>query len=461
WLARPIARFVFAVADEDYAREVNAEKAVQGLLLFTVIAGAVVSVLTPAASVPLLAAFWAVMVAAVPLAVIGIAGHVLARLVAVVVSRQREHHADALAVELTRFPEALVGALEAVERQPMGGHVIFAHRARLDHFFFARPTVDPPALDALVPHPPLIDRARRVRSDAFRPAPTVPRQRPTRQRPTSPRPARPGAALAALQQPLAALPTPLLDACHDDVLAPLAVLAVLAAEGRTPEAEARRAFAAADVDANAVLALATALPSGADLLPAVEVAMPALRRLDGPDRQRLAGAVRALIAADHETTLAEAAILQMLRWGFSEAPTGRASGGEIAQASDTLFAVLAAAGSPLGSDRAQAVRAGRRALRSAIRLPDAPEARPRADPDALGAALGTLRRASGVRRHAVLDAAHAVVTADGLTKRDEAALLRATALALGVACVVHLEEDEARSESPVTDSARVREAAAA
>ncbi len=400
----------------------------------------------------LVTGFWTLMVGMVPLAGIGAAGHLVGTLLTVAVSRQREHHADALALQLTRHAEALASALRRVAEQPMKGHVITPERARLDHFFFARPTTDPPAFSLTEPHPPLAERARRVAGRALILAPG------DRQRRHGPAPRAPqaGAALGALQRPLAMLPAPLLDACHDATLAPLAVLAVLASEGKTPEADARRAISGASLDADAVFALSTGLRSGADLLPAIEVAMPALREMDGPARQRLAEAVRALIAADGTETLAEHAVLQMLRWGFAPPPSGHALGAEIARASDVLFACIASAGSPLAAAQTGALAAGRAALRATLPLPAPPEAQTaraqtagahagaqtagasRESPfEQLDGALNVLRRASPVQRHAVLDAAHAVVTADGRTLREEAALLRAAALALGVACVVH------------------------
>ena len=168
--------------------------------------------------------------------------------------------------------------------------------------------------------------------------------------------------------------------------------------------------------------------------------MPALRALDAPARAQLAEAAHALVLADHQTTLAEHAVLQMLRWGLAEPPRGRALGAEIARASDVLFAALAHAGAPDPASRAAAHRAGRARLAAALRVPE-PTGAPPADPfDSLDAALGTLRRATEPQRHGILDAAHAVVLADGRTLREEARWLRAMALALGVACVVRPSE---------------------
>ncbi|OZC02474.1 M48 family metalloprotease [Rubricoccus marinus] len=400
---------------------------------------------------PVLNSVWILLTGLVPLAGIGFAGHAVGTLLTVALSRRREHHADALALQLTRHAEALSSAIRRVARQPMKGHVITPERARLDHFFFARPTTDPPALSLTEAHPDLGERARLVAGHA----PDLPlaSRRATRQR--RPQPPRPGAGVGALRSSLAVLPAPLLDACHDAARAPLAILAVLAAEGETPEADARHAITAAAFDPDAVYALKSGLRAGADLLPAIEVAMPALRDLDGAARERLATAVRALIAADQKTTLAEHAILQMLRWGFAPPPeasgVGKALGAEISRASDVLFACIASVGSPLASAQAEAVAAGQAALRATLSLP-APEAVPAAPFAHLDSALDVLRRASRVQRHAVLDAAHAVVAADGRTLREETALLRAGALAMGVACVVHPEplapENERSEQAP-------------
>ena len=388
---------------------------------------------------PGLSTVWVLLQGLIPLAGIGLAGLILGSLLTASLSRHREHHADALAVQLTRYPEALASAIRAVSRQPMGGHVVSPERTRLDHFFFARPSVDPPAFFGMEAHPGLAERAKQIGPAS----PGKRRRRPPARRENA---ARPGSGAASLQTPLALLPDALLEAVHEIETAQAAVLAVTAFLGRTPAESVRQSVGA---KAEEVLGLAEALREGVDLLPAIEVALPALHRLAEDEQARFRVEVQALVRADDETTFDEFAILQMLRWGLAAPPTGTVLSAEIARQSEVVFAALAAVGAARAAEQSEAVQAGRRALAASLRVPEPSGVIHASSYADLDRALSSLRRGTPVQRHAVLDAAYAVVRADRVTKPHEQMLMRATALALGVAHIAEPSREAPTSASPV------------
>ncbi|TDJ59018.1 MAG: zinc metalloprotease HtpX [Planctomycetota bacterium] len=110
------------------------------------------------------AAMLIVVVVAVILAIIA---PMLAMLIRLAVSRQREYLADAGAVELTRYPQGLIGALEKLgaSKTPLKG----ANRATA-HMFIVNPLRNAmrgkghEASSAFRTHPPLHDRIDRLRA---------------------------------------------------------------------------------------------------------------------------------------------------------------------------------------------------------------------------------------------------------------------------------------------------------
>jgi heat shock protein HtpX len=98
------------------------------------------------------------MVIAVILAIIA---PILAQLIQLAVSRQREYLADASAVELTRQPLGLANALRKIENDP--DDFQFANRGTA-HLFIANPIerFESRAHTMFASHPPLEDRIRRL-----------------------------------------------------------------------------------------------------------------------------------------------------------------------------------------------------------------------------------------------------------------------------------------------------------
>ena len=91
------------------------------------------------------------------LLVVGSVGAFFARLVQAAVSRQREYLADASAVEYTRDPSGLGGALMKIGGFSGDSRIRSAHATEASHLFFTSAFGG-----ALATHPPLTDRIRRL-----------------------------------------------------------------------------------------------------------------------------------------------------------------------------------------------------------------------------------------------------------------------------------------------------------
>ena len=394
------------------------------LALLLLIAGAVLGLLVS----PWM--FAAVALGLPGLLVLGLAGALLARLLAAAVARQREHHADALALQLTRHPDGLADAVRAVAGAPLSGLILSPHRAALRHFFFSRPTLPSPVWgDALSAHPSLpsrLDRLGRARqrhtfADDESAGFIAPAQATLRDSSAySHIFARADAAPAVLAaQTLAALPEQLVEAAH----APFdAAVLVAALAGAPPASESESVWTAA----------AVTLPPPLQL-PLLEIALPALRELPPAARARLLRTVSAAVHADGHVSPWEHAVLAALRYGLGTPPRTRTLAPDaFVHALDVLLCHLAH--TEPGPDLPALAR-GRAVLqRAGLPVPDAPCSALDAasfGPAAFDQALDQLAAASPQQQKLALAAADAAIHADGRVTDSERHLTCALALALG------------------------------
>jgi len=99
------------------------------------------------------------MLLGLALIVIGAIGVFFGRLIQAALSRQREFLADASAVQFTRNPAGLSGALQKIGG--VGSQVESAHAGEASHMFFGN-GLGKPFLGALATHPPLDERIRAI-----------------------------------------------------------------------------------------------------------------------------------------------------------------------------------------------------------------------------------------------------------------------------------------------------------
>ncbi|MGD8990207.1 MAG: M48 family metallopeptidase [Desulfobacterales bacterium] len=91
------------------------------------------------------------------LVIIGFVGHLFGRIIQAAVSRQREYFADASAVQFTRNPGGIAGALKKIGGFKPGSRIQSPQAGEICHMFIAK------AVGTLfATHPPLADRVQRL-----------------------------------------------------------------------------------------------------------------------------------------------------------------------------------------------------------------------------------------------------------------------------------------------------------
>ncbi|MGD9127635.1 MAG: M48 family metallopeptidase, partial [Planctomycetia bacterium] len=103
----------------------------------------------------------AIAAAGISLAVIGGVGYAMGVVIKSAISRQREYLADASAVQFTRNPDGIAGALKKLGGRRNTSKIINPHAYELSHFFFGNAFGHTSGW-LLSTHPPLIDRIKRI-----------------------------------------------------------------------------------------------------------------------------------------------------------------------------------------------------------------------------------------------------------------------------------------------------------
>lgn len=384
---------------------------------------------------------------------IGIIGYFFGRLIQAAVSRQREYLADASAVQYTRNPEGIAGALEKIGGAA-GSRLSAPAAAEFSHFLFANGIAS-----LFATHPPLEERIRRIRGArpgpaASGPAPTAPTAAASPSRDAraafagatvaeppvhaeSVRAARDAigtvspAAVAQARSVLASAPAELVLAARDPFSARAVVCATMLQDG----CEARSAQLAALRSSDPKLAVETERLASAgriraaERLPLLELAAASLAALSPAQYAAFRTALAQCIAADGEVDRLEWTVRVLLRHaveGRSAAPhpSRRATDEDVS----LVASVLAWSGA---QDRPSASRAWAAASAGDARLGASPVDPARCTLDALDAALRAIAGAPAPIRRRTVDACVACVCADGITTAEEAELLRAVCASIG------------------------------
>ncbi|MBN1688424.1 MAG: M48 family metallopeptidase [Candidatus Omnitrophica bacterium] len=95
------------------------------------------------------------------LVVIGYVGVFFGRLIKSAVARQREFLADASAVQFTRIPDGLAGALKKIGGLMDGSRISHPKAEQLSHFYFAN-GLNKTHVDIMATHPPLPERIKKL-----------------------------------------------------------------------------------------------------------------------------------------------------------------------------------------------------------------------------------------------------------------------------------------------------------
>jgi Zn-dependent protease with chaperone function len=417
----------------------------------------------------------------IALYILGYIGVFFGHLIKSAVSRQREYLADASAVQFTRNPQGITGALRKIGA--LGSRLANNHAEQASHMFFGN-GVKPTFLALTATHPPLVDRIRRIDPtfDGDFSKEKLPWPEEAKEKAAMTRPATGAAAVAAsaafagpVEAPAVAaplrgrrklsaqqavadvgapqaehlefaaalldnLPAPLMAEIHDPIGAACTVYALLLqADPSDDEPELRKLEAATDgalADrVRRIVALIQPLPVEMRL-PLAQLTMTALRQLTPAQYDRFRRLVVMLIRADEQISLFEFGIHRMILKHLAEHFEPRPpvtvafdQVGQVARPASVVLSTLAHAGhhgNP--SEAAESYAAGRAVLNE----------RPAAAPLSVGEcgfvpleeSLDALGRASPPVKHAILAACAACVGRDGTMTIDEGELLRTIAGAL-------------------------------
>jgi Zn-dependent protease with chaperone function len=96
------------------------------------------------------------------LLIIGYVGSFMGRLIQSAVSRQKEFLADASAIQFTRNPDGLVGALKKIGGYISGSKIRSSSARQASHMFFGESHTDFLFPNFLATHPPLVERIKRL-----------------------------------------------------------------------------------------------------------------------------------------------------------------------------------------------------------------------------------------------------------------------------------------------------------
>jgi Zn-dependent protease with chaperone function len=397
--------------------------------------------------------------------VLGYIGVFFGNLIKAAVSRQREFLADASAVQFTRNPDGIAGALKKIGALAEGSHVEAPEAQEASHLFFGDAVGH--VLGFLATHPPLVERIRRIDPSFdgdFSRVRIATAERPRAEAPAAAtlRPqARPGSGvfrldpgevvghvgtiepqqLAYASAVLTSLPNPLKAMAYEPFGAQALVFALLvdreAGSVQAAQLERLGAYIGPELlgEVEGVLPVVQRL-SPELRLPLVSMVVPTLRRLSRDQLEAFAAIVRELIRADNQVSLYEYT-LQRLLFSHLAAHRGAAPpSGKPSRSADLLagpmrhvLGVLAHVGSTQPSDAARSFAFGIRALG----WPEADPSLPARDLDLcrLDRALDELDAAAPPLKRRILAACAACIGADGKVTLEEGELLRAIADSLG------------------------------
>ncbi len=410
------------------------------------------------------------------LILVGYIGVFFGKLIKAAVSRQREYLADAAAVQYTRNPKGIAGALQRIGAHPKKARIEDHHAEELSHLFFAN-GLGSAFSRATATHPPLEDRIRRIDPSwdgSFDVKPRRDRLERSRSKETAgkggeepggfggfggfgggegfgpegltglaaaafllgsvgdPRPEHVARASAILGR----VPESFREAVHEPVGAQAAMLVLLGGDdARSQDARRRVADGAVLERIEELEPLADGIAPEARLA-LVDLALPVLGRLEDEAAAAFRSGAEEVVRADGEIRSFDFALMHIL-WkhiAIGRERPARGGGGAtslkaVRSELRILLSALAWAGADHEDEARQAFGEGLQAVESdtgeltlagetAVGLTD------------LDHALDRLERGSLELRRRVLEAAAAVTLADGVLHVEEAELLRAVAESL-------------------------------
>jgi len=402
----------------------------------------------------------ALLIVGMLLFAVGTIGMVMADFIKRAVSRQREFLADAAAVQFTRNPAGLAGALKVIGGYKEGARIQHGKAREASHFFFGNALKSYRQRDWWATHPPLAERIRRIephfRGDFERVDVAARRSRVIEDAALAFAVPPPEAAVTAtvenimdsvgnpgrehLQQArqlLARMPSRLAESAHDPYTARATVYALLL------DADARQRSVQLEVlkkgaDANVFRETLDIQPQVAQLspelrLPLLDMMLPALKTMSKEQYAAFRKNVVALIKSDHRVSLFEYTLhrilLRHLHHAFVSAvpePVRYRSLAPLAEDCACVLAMLLRFGAHADMAKAFTEAVGMLGLADAPAMPDEKSCRLAH----VEHALRCLAQAAPEVKRLLLKACVQCVLADGRVAVKELEMLRAIAEAL-------------------------------
>jgi hypothetical protein len=396
-----------------------------------------------------------VFIIALAMMVLGYIGTLMGNLIKAAVSRQREYLADASAVQFTRNPGGLAGALKRIGSLLVGSRLQAANAAEASHMLFAQGVFE--GLTRLTAtHPPLPARIRALEPDWDGKYPTVPEKPAAASEIDHQAMGFVGAASPPELVPLkvvkraadqvgepterhrqyaAALVDALPPLVKQSAREPYGARAVLLAmlTDRKSQVRERQLGRLAELNTPDVLELTLKLLPEIDnldvraRLPLVDLALPSLRAMSRSQYQDFLVCFKELVRADNRLGLFEwtlhRILLRHLRPQYEKtAPARPAFYGlqRLGPQCSVLLSTLAHADNRRAEAPAALARGAEKLPEAPVRLLDASEC----GLEALSGALDTLARVADKKRRHLVDACAATICADREVTVAEAELLR-------------------------------------
>ncbi len=387
------------------------------------------------------------MIVAIGLVIIGYGGTFFGKWIKAAVSRQREYLADAAAVQFTRNPDGIGGALKKIGGSTYGSAIAQPAAEEASHLFFGDVLVRRLG-GVFATHPPLDKRIRAIdpnwdgkfltsatSASTHAPTPGVAAfaGAPTADSVVASIGETDAEALDEAQRLMDSMQGELLDAAHDGFTARALVYAMLIGNGEVAEHQVQHIHAHAEPGVPQSLARlqqAVADRDAVQRITLLELCVPTLKALSTAQYERFMDNVRALIKADARIDIFEWVLFQILskelKAHFETVRPPRVRYKTIAAAATPVGKVLAAVAAVTHDNEAQRLDAlnvarGQLELELLSHFPDI-------ELNDLNRALRELRALRPLRKPAVLKAASSIVTAQ--LAAEPAALLHGVAAAL-------------------------------
>lgn len=409
------------------------------------------------------------------LVTLGYIGVFFGNLIKAAISRQREFLADASAVQFTRYPGGIAGALKKIGGLDTGSRIRDMHAHEISHMFFGDAFAGS-FFNLFATHPPLVDRIKALEPDfdgSFGKVEPVALTGDADRRTAAPvvasglagrgpvmaamvdeLPARQSACdagtiarrigtpdAAALQgaaQVLGDLPPLLAGAAREPFDSQAVIFAMLLARDEATRMKQLQVLQS-QIDPALYrrmqqLAGAVAALTPDTKLPLVDLSVPALKRLSPQQYARFHQIVNAMVSADGQVDLFEYCLRTMLfsyldvYFRLKKPPAVRyRTVDSVARPLAVVLSALAYVGQQQPEEIEKAFQAGVKNLPGRFALLQLPECKL----DQFDAALSELQQTSPNVKRDIIGAVTACIACDGKVTLQESSLLRAIAAALG------------------------------